>query len=88
MFVMKTTLLERVVGVSEDSMAVKPIATSEPLMLSVGTSTTIGVVSSARTNEAEVKLKRPVCAEIGSHIAISRRVGARWRLIGIGVLKE
>ncbi len=88
MFVMKTQLLERVVGVSEEAMAVKPIATSEPLMLSVGTSTTIGVVSSARTNEAEVRLKRPVCAEIGSHIAISRRVGARWRLIGIGVLKE
>lgn len=84
-FVMKTTLLERVVGTSSDE-ATKPIATSEPLMLSVGTSTTIGVVTSARKGEAEVKLKRPVCAEVGSRIAISRRIGARWRLIGVGAL--
>ncbi|MCD1295984.1 translation initiation factor IF-2 subunit gamma [Methanocella sp. CWC-04] len=84
-FVMKTQLLERVVGVSDES-AIKPIATSEPLMLTIGTSTTIGVVSSARKGEAEVKLKRPVCAEVGSRIAISRRIGARWRLIGVGVL--
>ncbi|HMK45595.1 MAG TPA: translation initiation factor IF-2 subunit gamma [Methanocella sp.] len=84
-FVVKTKLLDRVVGVSEDEK-VKPIATSEPLMLSVGTSMTIGVVTSARGSEAEVKLKRPVCAEVGSRIAISRRIGARWRLIGIGEL--
>ncbi|CAJ37172.1 translation initiation factor IF-2 subunit gamma [Methanocella arvoryzae] len=84
-FVMKTQLLDRVVGVSEDEK-VKPIATSEPLMLSVGTSMTIGVVTSARKDEAEVKLKRPVCAEVGSRIAISRRIGARWRLIGVGEL--
>ena len=86
-FVMKTKLLERVVGVTDEAM-VKNIATSEPLMLSIGTATTIGVVTSARKDEAEVKLKRPVCAEIGSHIAISRRIGARWRLIGVGVLTE
>jgi translation initiation factor 2 subunit 3 len=84
-FVMKTQLLERVVGASDEAM-VKPISTSEPLMLSIGTATTIGVVSSARKGEAEVKLKRPVCAEVNSRIAISRRIGARWRLIGVGVL--
>lgn len=84
-FVMKTQLLERVVGITDESM-VKSIATSEPLMLSVGTATLIGVVTSARKDEAEVRLKRPVCAEIGSRIAISRRIGARWRLIGVGVL--
>ncbi len=84
-FVMKTQLLDRVVGVSEEEK-VKSIATSEPLMLSVGTSMTIGVVTSARKDEAEVKLKRPVCAEVGSRIAISRRIGARWRLIGVGEL--
>ncbi len=85
-FVMKTQLLERVVGVADEAAMVKSIATSEPLMLSIGTSTTIGVVTSARKDAAEVALKRPVCAEVGSHIAISRRIGARWRLIGVGVL--
>jgi translation initiation factor 2 subunit 3 len=84
---METKLLPRIVGVSDESK-VEPIRSNEPLMLNIGTATTIGVVTSARTNDAEVKLKRPVCAEIGSSVAISRRVGARWRLIGSGILKE
>jgi len=86
-FVMETNLLERVVGVSNEA-EVEPIHSNEPLMLNVGTATTIGVVTSARKDDAEVKLKRPVCADKGSHIAISRRVGARWRLIGSGTLVE
>ena len=78
-------LLERVVGVSDEE-EIGAIKTSEPLMLNVGTATTVGVVTSARKDIAEVRLKRPVCAEIGSTVAISRRVGSRWRLIGVGVI--
>ncbi len=86
-FVMETKLLPRVVGVTEE-YKVEPIRSNEPLMLNIGTATTIGIVTSARGTEAEVKLKRPVCAETGAPIAISRRVGARWRLIGSGILKK
>jgi translation initiation factor 2 subunit 3 len=57
-------------------------------MLSVGTAVTVGVVSNTKKDYVEVVLKRPVCAETGSRIAISRQVGARWRLIGMGVLGE
>ena len=35
---------------------------------------------------AEVKLKRPVCVDSGSRIAISRRFDSRWRLIGTGII--
>lgn len=84
-FTMNVQLLDKVVGSPEES-EVEPIRTSELLMLSAGTATTIGVVSSARNNEAEVKLKRPVCVRPASRVAISRRIGARWRLIGVGVL--
>jgi translation initiation factor 2 subunit 3 len=80
-------LLERVVGVSDEEV-IGPIKTSEPLMLNVGTATTVGVVTSARKDIAEVKLKRPVCAENDSMVAISRRVGSRCRLIGVGVIKD
>jgi translation initiation factor 2 subunit 3 len=84
-FTMDVELLNRVVG--EDEETVEEISTGEPLMLTVGTATTVGAVTSARTGEAEVSLKRPVCAAAGAKIAINRRVGARWRLIGIGTLK-
>jgi translation initiation factor 2 subunit 3 len=56
-------------------------------MLTVGTATTVGSVTSARGGECEVALKRPVCADPGVKIAINRRVGARWRLIGYGTLR-
>ncbi|WP_372912502.1 translation initiation factor IF-2 subunit gamma [Salinigranum sp.] len=84
-FVMSVDLLDRVVGAEEGS--VDDISTGEPLMLTVGTATTVGAVTSAREGECEVNLKRPVCAESGAKIAINRRVGARWRLIGIGTLQ-
>jgi translation initiation factor 2 subunit 3 len=85
-FVMAIHLLDRVVGSAED-LKVEPVKTREPLMLNVGTATTVGVVSSARGETAEVQLKLPVCAEPGQRVAISRRVGARWRLIGYGVIQ-
>ena len=83
-FEMEVDLLDRVVGSEEET--IDEISTGEPLMLTVGTATTVGAVTSARAGECEVGLKRPVCAESGAKIAINRRVGARWRLIGIGTL--
>lgn len=84
-FVMRTHLLERVVGTAED-LAVENIKTNEPLMLSVGTATTVGLVTSARDDESEVALKIPVCAEKGQRVAISRKISGKWRLIGYGVI--
>jgi translation initiation factor 2 subunit 3 len=84
-FTMDVDLLDRVVG--ENAEEIEPINTGEPLMLTVGTATTVGAVTSARDDECEVNLKRPVCAPEGAKIAINRRVGARWRLIGVGTLR-
>lgn len=87
-FTMNMQLLERVVGVTDES-SVEPIHSSEPLMLNVGTATTVGVVSSAREGGVvQVQLKRPVCADKGDRVAVSRRIGARWRLIGVGTILE
>lgn len=82
----ETHLLDRVVGVAED-LKVEEIKTNEPLMMSVGTALTVGVVTSARGGSAEMALKIPVVAEAGQRVAISRRIGGKWRLIGYGVAK-
>jgi len=84
-FKMKTTLLERVVGTASD-IKVDEIKTNEPLMLSIGTATTVGVVKSARGGSAEVVLKIPVCIVEGQRVAISRRISGKWRLIGYGIV--
>ncbi len=85
-FTMDVQLLERVVGV-EKEIKVEKIKMNEPLMLVIGTAVTLGTVTSARDDVVEVKLKRPVCAESGWRVAVSRRVGGRWRLIGAGTIR-
>lgn len=85
-FTMETHLLDRVVGTKNET-DVEPIHSSENLMINIGTTTTVGLVSSARGDEVDVKLILPVCAEDGQRVALSRRVGARWRLIGYGIIK-
>jgi len=81
----ETHLLERVVG-SQKEMDVESIKTGEPLMMNIGTTTTVGVVKSGRADSAEMKLKLPICAEEGQRVAISRRIGNKWRLIGYGII--
>ncbi|MDO5852033.1 MAG: translation initiation factor IF-2 subunit gamma [Methanobacteriaceae archaeon] len=85
-FTIEPHLLERVVGVKNET-DVEPIRSSENLMINIATSTTIGLVTSARDKEIDVTLKLPVCADDGQRVALSRRVGARWRLIGYGIVK-
>lgn len=85
-FTMETHLLERVVGTSTD-LKVESIKSNEPLMLSIGTATTVGIVKSGRADESDVVLKIPVCAEPGQRVAISRKILGKWRLIGYGIIK-
>ena len=84
---LKTHLLERVVGAKED-LVVEPLKITEPLMLNVNSEATVGVVTKISKDEISAKLKLPICAEVGSRVTISRRIGTRFRLIGYGILEE
>jgi len=79
-------LLERVVG-AKDKLVVEPLKPNEFLMLNVNSAATVGVIRELHKDSLVLDLRRPVCAEAGSRVSISRRVGQRWRLIGFGVIK-
>ena len=83
---MQVKLLERVVGAEEET-AVEAIKIKEPLMLNAGTATTVGMVLKSANDQIEAVLKLPVPVVPGQRLAVSRRVGGRWRLIGYGILK-
>ena len=83
--ILEINLLERVVG-TEDEIEVDPIRPKEMLLLNVGTAKTIGTTTKVG-KVTELVLKLPVCSLVGERVAISRRVGARWRLIGYGIIK-
>lgn len=79
-------LFEKAVG-TENMVTVQKIRTNEALVLNVATSVTSGVVTSAREDLIDVALRKPVCAEPASKVALSRRIGESWRLIGVGKIK-
>ena len=85
-FSLDVNLLKRVVGTIEEK-AVEQIKTNEPLMLTIGTATTVGVVTESHDNTVVVKLKLSVSANEGQRIAISRRIEGRWHLIGYGEIQ-
>jgi len=84
--VLTTELFERAVG-TEDQMLVDKIRTNEALVLNTGTTVSAGVVTSARDSIVEIELRRPVCIEPEARVALSRRIGESWRLIGFGTPK-
>ena len=83
---LSVNLLERVVG-SKEELRVEPIKLNDPLMLTMGTARTVGVVTLSKGNKTTVNLKLPVCVEKGEKVAISRQVLGRWRLIGWGIIE-
>jgi len=85
--VLNVHLLQRVVGTQEERN-VEPIKMSEPLMLNANSAATVGIVVELRKNRIKCRLKLPVCADVGSRVTISRRIGNRFRLIGYGEIQE
>ncbi|MGI0053885.1 MAG: translation initiation factor IF-2 subunit gamma, partial [Thermoplasmata archaeon] len=83
---LKATLLDRVLG-STRELKVEKVRTSEILAITVGTTLSAGKVTSARGDEIELNLGRPVTVFPGSRVAISRKLTA-WRLIGYGIVQD
>ncbi|MCE7742468.1 MAG: translation initiation factor IF-2 subunit gamma [Candidatus Heimdallarchaeota archaeon] len=80
-------LMEFVVG-SEEITKVQPLAQGETLMLNVGTAKTAGSITEIKGEDVKIKLNREVAASTQSKVAISRRIAGRFRLIGVGSIKD
>ena len=59
---------------------------NEPLVLGVGTATTVGFVTEQKKKNVKLLLKKPVCVEKTDKIAVLRRADNRWRLYGTASL--
>lgn len=82
-FDMDVQLFQYVVG-TDETVPVDKIVENEALRLNVGSSVTLAMVSGIREDVAHVRLVKPVTAGPGWKAAIARRVGGKWRLIGVG----
>ncbi len=68
---------------TEDSLKV-----SEEVMLSINTTTTIGIIERIKEDEAIINLKIPIVPLKSAGIGIARNTNNHWRLIGCGELIE
>lgn len=84
---LETHVLERAVGTKE-LLKVERINLDETLLLHIGAAVNLGKVTSLKSNMIKIKLNRPICAQPGSRVAISRKITARWRLIGYGIMLD
>ncbi|MCD4666919.1 translation initiation factor IF-2 subunit gamma [archaeon] len=79
---LKPKLLDRVVGIKEESK-IEPIKKGEILVLNVNSTSTVGQVADIHKDSFKINLKIPVCADKTDKFTLSRRIGTRWHLIGI-----
>lgn len=65
---------------------IPPLKLPEPIVVSIGTATIVGVTTKIKGKKVSVRLKHPTCVDKNANVAISRRIGKRWRLCSYGTL--
>ncbi len=61
-----------------------PLNESEPVVINIHTSTNVGLITKLAKGAATIRLKRPSVIYPEMHVALSKRVGQRWKLSAWG----
>ena len=83
----KFYLLTRLLGVegNDNEASVTPLVKGETLMINIGSSNAgCKVVALKDGDKAQISLLKPVCTSEGGKVALSRKLGRTWRLVGWG----
>ncbi|KAI9503267.1 elongation factor Tu GTP binding domain-containing protein [Coemansia spiralis] len=78
-------LLRQLLGMQKDEKKqskVTKLTKNELVMVAIGSFVIGARVTGVKADIAKLALYKPTCAEMGEKIAMSRRYGMRWRLIG------
>jgi translation initiation factor 2 subunit 3 len=81
-------LLKRLLGVKGAETRVSGLRVEEKLMINVGSQSLAGTVVNVKKDTVRIEFAKPVCANLGEKIAMSRRVDNNFRLIGWGEIKR
>lgn len=87
----KYYLLKRLLGVKSTGTGTTKVSSlkqDELLMINVGSQSLAGKVTKVQKESVRIEFAKPVCANIGDKIALSRRVDNNFRLIGWGEIKK
>ncbi|CAD5126957.1 unnamed protein product [Dimorphilus gyrociliatus] len=79
------TLFQKIVVQSKECI-VEPLKLKEKLFLNIGSANTGAIITSLEGSRVNFKLFYPACCDKNERIAISRKLGGNWRLIGYGTV--
>jgi len=65
-------------------MEIALLREGEPVVVNVHTYAGVGVITKLAKGKAVIRLKRPTVVYDNMNVALSRRVGQRWRLCAYG----
>ena len=83
----QTTILKRLIKTKDGVDAeIKDVKEGETLLINIGSTTCGGSLVSKKKDFARILLMKPVCTNINGKIALSRRLGREFRLIGWGTI--
>ncbi|MCC6029499.1 MAG: translation initiation factor IF-2 subunit gamma [Candidatus Korarchaeum sp.] len=77
---------DKIVGMKEEISVTKP-KVGDFIQLNIGTATVPAVLKEINHDIMKLLVRIPAVAELDQRVAISARVGNRWRLIGFGHVK-
>lgn len=75
---LKLFMFERMLGELHENIRLK---TTEPIVLTIGTNTAVGIITKTDNKTATVVLKNEVIVEKKEKVAVSKNINGQWRLI-------
>jgi len=75
---LKLHMFERMIDADAKAAVIK---VNDPLVLTVGTNTTIGVATKTDGKTAHMVLKTEIIVEKGEKVAVSKNISGQWRLV-------
>ena len=70
--------------IKREDFDTKGFAKDELIVVSINTAVTLGYVRETKKGKAKIELKKAICVDKGNIVAISRKIGQRWRLAAYG----
>ena len=57
---------------------------NDAVIVTIGTSTNLGIITTCKNDYLEIKLKMPAIVEKNQRVALSKKTESGWRLVAYG----
>lgn len=87
-------LFRKALGVEQEANSdrsqnrISPLRSDEVIKVTILSNNEVATIKSVVGNRANLELSQPVCTGVGERLAIQRKLGGKWRLIGLATVES